>query len=231
MRWLQLEIFDHAWSWLQKGWLDPPRHDESRDSLRCSACAGFQPSNVRDEPQINSCRAIGGLDERKEGETLIEGNSGIECEINADRGDLLIRCFWDKSTDCIIDVRICDVNQASYQTRKPASIIKSAENDKKNKYLEPCLEQRRRFTPFVVSCEELLGKEADTFLKRLSKKLADKWRRPYSQTVSFVKTRFAISLVRAKNQCIRGSRIPTGRISHRVDWEDGSGLALYPTLE
>ena len=68
-------------------------------------------------------------------------------------------------------------------------------------------------------------------LKRLSKKLADKWRRPYSQTVSFVKTRFAISLVRAKNQCIRGSRIPTGRISHRVDWEDVAGLALHPGIE
>jgi len=90
--------------------------------------------------------------------------------------------------------------------------------------LEPCLDQRRHFTPFVVLCEEgLLGKEADTFLKRLSKKLADKWRRPYSQTVSFVKTRFAISLVRAKNRCIRGSRIPTGKISYRVDWEDGAG--------
>ena len=87
------------------------------------------------------------------------------------------------------------------------------------------------FTPFVVSCEGLLGKEAGTFLKRLSKKLADKWRRPYSQAVSFVKTRFAISLVRAKNRCIRGSRIPTGRISHRVDWEDVAGLALHPGIE
>ena len=60
--------------------------------------------------------------------------------LNVDRGDLLIRGFWDRSTDCIIDVHICDVNQTSYQTRKPASIIKSVENEKKKKYLEPCLE-------------------------------------------------------------------------------------------
>ena len=71
----------------------------------------------------------------------------------------------------------------------------------------------------------------DVFLKRLSMKLAEKWRRPYSQTVSFVKTRFAISLVRAKNRCFRGSRIPRGRISHRVDWEDGAGLGFYFTLQ
>ena len=115
--------------------------------------------------------------------------------------------------------------------RKPASIIKSTENDKKKKYLGQCLTQRRHFTPFVVSCEGLPGKEADTFLKRLSKKLADKWRRPYSQVISFVKNRFSISLVRAKNRCIRGSRVSTGRISHRVDWEDGAGLALFSTLE
>ena len=97
--------------------------------------------------------------------------------------------------------------------------------------MEPCLEQRRLFTPFVVSCEGLLGKEVDTFWKSLSKKLVDKWRRPYSQIVSFIKTCFAIMLLCTKNRCIRGSRIPTGRISHRVDWEDGAGLALYSTLE
>ena len=91
--------------------------------------------------------------------------------------------------------------------------------------------QRRNFTPFVDSCEGLLGKEADVFLKRLSMKLAEKWHRPYSQTVSFVKTRFAISLVRAKNRCFRGSRILTGRISHSVDWEERAGLGLYSTLE
>ena len=40
--------------------------------------------------------------------------------------------------------------------------------------------QRRRFAPSVVSCDSFLGKEADVFLKCLSKKLADKWHRPYS---------------------------------------------------
>ena len=132
----------------------------------------------------------------------------MRCEINSDVGDILIRDFWDRNTDCIIDFRICDVNQASYLTRKPASIVKSAENEKKNKGLEPCLDQRRNFTPFVVYCEVLLGKEVDLFLKRLSMKIAEKGHRPYSQTVSFVKPRFTISLVRTKNRCLRGSIIP-----------------------
>ena len=45
------------------GTLIHSRHDESRDTLGCLACAGFQPSNVRDEPRINPCRDIGGKDD------------------------------------------------------------------------------------------------------------------------------------------------------------------------
>ena len=115
----------------KRGGLIHARHDESHDSFDCLACAGFQSSNVCDEPQINPYRAIGGENERNEGEKLIENNSGIEMESTADRGDLPIHGFWDRSTDCTIYVRICDVNQTSYQTRKPTSITKSTENDKK----------------------------------------------------------------------------------------------------
>ena len=200
------------------------RHDESRDSLICLASAGFLPSNVRDEPSINPCR-----DNRKVSE-LRDPVTGLAAEISGERGDILIRGFWEGNTDCIIDVQICDVNQPSYSNRKPHNILKSAETEKKKKYLDSCLEQRRHFTPFVVSCEGLMGKEADTFISRLAKKLSLKWSRPYSRTVSFVRTRFAISLVRAKNRCIRGSRIPTNIISRRIDWEDGAGLGLFRTL-
>ena len=210
------------------GGLVHQRHNESRDTLGFLACAGFQPSNVRDEPHINLCREIGGKDDVTK---VVEPQTGFECELEGDRGDLLIRGFWARGTDCIIDVRTHYVNQNSYLTRTPAAILKAAEVSKKKKYLKACLAQRRYFTPFAVSCECMLGKEADVFFKRLSMKLAEKWHRPYSQTVSFVKTRFAISLVRAKNRCFRGSIIPTERISHRVDWEDGAGLGLYSTLE
>jgi len=83
------------------------RHDESRVCLGCLACAGFKPSNVRDEPQINPCHDTRRKDERGK---LIEPNTGVECEINSDRGDLLVHGFWDRNTDCIIDVHIVDVN-------------------------------------------------------------------------------------------------------------------------
>ena len=111
------------------------------------ACAGFQPSNARDELTVYPCRAAN---------ELKDDASGISMEIQ-DRGDLLVRSFWDRHTDFIIDVRVCGVSQPSCLARKPSSIIKTAENDKKRKHLGTCLEQRRHFTPFVVSCEGLFG--------------------------------------------------------------------------
>ena len=80
---------------------------------------------------------------------LVEPQIGLECELEVNRDDLLIRGFWDRNTDCIIDVRICDVNQPSYFARNSVNILKSAENTKKKHYLEPCLTQRRNFTPFA----------------------------------------------------------------------------------
>ena len=113
------------------------------------ACAGFQPSNARDEPLIHPCCDTA---------ELRDSTSGIQMEVQ-DRGDLLVRGFWSCNTDCIIDVRIYDMNQPSCLARKPSSILKSSENDKKRKHLDACLEQRRHFTPFVVSCEGLFGKD------------------------------------------------------------------------
>ena len=47
-------------------------------------------------------------------------------------------------------------------------------------------------------------------------------------TCGYVKSRVAITLVRATHQCIRGSRVPAHRISvKRPQWEYGAGLNLF----
>jgi hypothetical protein len=103
---------------------------------------------------------------------------------------------------------------------------------KKKKYLEAYLEQRHHFPPFVCSVDGLhaRGREASTFAKRLlAAKLAQKWKRSYSQTCSYVNARLSISIIiRATHCCLRGSRIPTSKTSTRFpQWEDGAGLALF----
>lgn len=68
----------------------------------------------------------------------------------------------------------------------------------------------------MIACEGLFGKEASFFMKRMAKKLADKWRRPYSSAVG---------------RCIRGARTSLDFITHKFEWEDGAGLQFFSALE
>ena len=91
-------------------------------------------------------------------------------------------------------------------------------------YLEACLQQRRHFSPFVALVYGLLGVDATATLKRIPSCLATKWRQPYSKTCGYVKSRVAITLVRATHCCLRGSRVPAHQISvQQPQWEDGVG--------
>ena len=95
-------------------------------------------------------------------------------------------------------------------------------------YLEACLQQRQHFPPFVSSVEGLLGVEATATLKRISSRLATKWKHSYSKTCGYVNSRIAITLVSATHRCIQGSWVPAHRISvQRPQWEDGAGLDLF----
>jgi hypothetical protein len=136
----------------------------------------------------------------------------------------------ERGTDCILDVRVTDTDSKSYCKRTPSKVLESQEKEKKRKYLGACLENRRHFTPFVLSVDGLyvLGREAQTFAKRLAAKLAGKWQKPYSQVAGYVKARLSIAAVRATHLCLRGSRVPAHNISARFSqWEDGAGLAMH----
>ena len=130
--------------------------------------------------------------------------------------------------DCIVDVRVTDTDAPSYQSRDPIKVLETQEREKKRKYLEPCLAQRRHFTPFVMSVDGLLGKEGDFFIRRLAGRLSTKWQRPYSMVKGFVTTRISVAAIRGASLCVRGSRVPADQIScRRHQWEDGAGLGLF----
>ena len=156
--------------------------------------------------------------------------SGIrtpQAQPKEDRGDLLIRGLWANGTDCIIDVRVTDLD-AKYQRHKdPLDILKSHEKEKKRKYLEPCLQQRRHFVPFVVSTDGLIGPEGHALLQKLAALLADKTGKSYSEVCGYIRARMSIAIVRATHLCLRGSRVPTNYMSYRPQWEDGAGLGLF----
>ena len=129
------------------------------------------------------------------------------------KGDLLIWDLWQQGTDSVYDMRVVNTDTPKYQKKEPEKCLHEAEWGKKKMYLEACLQQRRYFSLFAASAEGLLGVEATANLKTIASRLATKWKQHYSKTCGYVKSRIAITLVRATHRCIRGSRVPAHRIS------------------
>jgi hypothetical protein len=98
----------------------------------------------------------------------------------------------------------------------------SHEKEEKKKYLEACLGQRRHFTPFMVSTDDLLGKEAKTLRKM---------KNGGSGTQKFVAMPMlirALPLSETTQLCLRDSRVRISRMSnHRAQLEDKAGLSLF----
>jgi hypothetical protein len=103
-------------------------------------------------------------------------------------------------------MRITDTDVQSYQKKDFAKVLEQHKKEKKDKYLQHCLEMRKAFTPMVYSVDGIAGREAHNAEKRLATHLASKWNCEYSQMVFYVRVRMAITVVRANSLLIRGSR-------------------------
>jgi hypothetical protein len=103
----------------KKGGLVISRHNEIRDELSDLASKALSRSAVRVEPKIHTCRSpeVKSDEENKENSAkrLFRNNR------DEDRGDILIRGLWARGTDCIIDVRITDVDAKSNRCKDSSS--------------------------------------------------------------------------------------------------------------
>ena len=119
----------------------------------------------------------------------------------------------------------------SYRKKEPTKVLEQHEKEKKDKYLQNCLEMRKDFTPMVYSVDGIAGQEAWNAEKRLATQLAGKRKREYSRMVYYVRVMIAIAVVQANSLLIRGSRdqlrhrhplIPDGAaIEDWQTWQDG----------
>ena len=69
-------------------------------------------------------------------------------------------------------------------------------------YFGACLKQRQNFTPFVILLDGFCGVKVEAKMKRIASRLAKNWKELYSQTCGYMKSSFAITLVRADHRCI-----------------------------
>jgi hypothetical protein len=123
---------------MQKGWssdLIPPQND-IRVELVNIAGKAMTPSAARDEPLIKPSRVKESV---KDAPT--KGTSQEKTKQTAtgedERGDLLIRGFWGRGTDCMLDARVTDTDAKSYCKRAPVKVLESQEKEKKREYVRP----------------------------------------------------------------------------------------------
>eukprot|EP00957_Ditylum_brightwellii_P002398 183970-Ditylum_brightwellii.AAC.1 len=121
--------------------------------------------------------------------------------------------LWCHQTDTIIDIRNTDTDTKSYISKQLEKVLLVQEKEKKAKYLQACLKQSHHFSPFIVSVDGMLGKEADMVLKQLSQKLAAKWECPILHASNYIKTAISLSTMRVTNHCLRESCVPSSWMS------------------
>ena len=74
--------------------------------------------------------------------------------------------------------------------------LAKAETEKKQFYLQACLENRRTFTPMVYSADGIPRAEALAVQKRLAVLLSYKLKREYSEIRGFVRVRMLLAIER-----------------------------------
>ena len=144
----------HALS-CRKGGLIIRRHNEVRDAI--GDLSSLLWNQIKKEPVI------------REVDDVIGSPALI--------GDLAIRGVWMPQVEALFNVRIIDTDAQSYSKHSPREVIKSAEKDKKDKYVEAC-EARSVFTPLCCAVDGMLGKEVEVFIK--GEGLSNKWDKSYS---------------------------------------------------
>ena len=127
------------------------RHDALKYELMNIAAMATRESAVGAEPLINP----GSL-------TALRSNSDSNNDTvsSKDRGDIIVWSLWGNQHDGIIDVRLTNTDAPGYGDRNPKKVLQSAAKSKKAKYLDACFQQWCSFTPFVVSIDGMLEKEA-----------------------------------------------------------------------
>ena len=159
------------------------------------------------------------LDSQKEGpEGSKEGDKGVNTETVITETDTAATAQQDPG----MAIRTATEQPASYCTDRATATLRTQEKAKELKHKTACEATRRDFVPFIVSTDGCLGEAAQAFLRRLGRRLAEKWQRAYSQVIGFIKARMAVAILRASSQCLRG---PRTRIQGTVcRMEDGAAL-------
>ena len=76
------------------------------------------------------------------------------------RADVSTHGLWKRWTTAMFDILIVNIDEGSYLRMTPEKSLAKAEKEKKDFYLQACLERIGTFVPMIYSAEKIRGAEA-----------------------------------------------------------------------
>ena len=141
------------------------------------------------------------------------------------RADVSAHGFWKRGTTTMFDIRIINLNAGSYLRMTPEKALAKAEKEKKDLYLQACLE-RRTFIPMVYSGDGIPGAESLAAQKRLAALLSYNLKREYSEMCGFVRARMLLEIVRSNSLLLRVPCNKGACIWQRPELTNGAVMSL-----
>ena len=131
----------------------------------------------------------------------------------------MIQGLWYRQDETIIDIKHDDNDADSYKYEPMAALLSRWETIKKEKLCKHCHNQWKHFSPFVLSVEGKLGKEALVLLSQFSLYVAAKKSKPLSHVWQWVNGRIKIAVARSHSQMIHRAWIPGLLWEREPDWD------------
>lgn len=124
------------------------------------------------------------------------------------RLDIVAENFWGRDQQrAFFDVRVFNPFAPSYRNTSLAQCYRKNELEKRRAYDERIREiEHGSFSPLVFSAAGGMGETAKVVYKRIASLIADKYNKPYSKTINWLRCRLSFSLLRSAVMCLRGSR-------------------------
>ena len=80
----------------------------------------------------------------------------------------MVQGSWDCQVDAIIDVKLGDAGADSYKYEPMSALLAQWETIKNYKHGKHCHNQRKHFSPFVISVSGMLRRDALVLLSKFS---------------------------------------------------------------
>ena len=160
----------------KKVFLITTQNNQIRDGVANNSIKDFTPSHLHENILIYTGHATQGMRTRPSGHH--QGNPEttkkppLVLEDPENKIYLLSRYFWQKIIGSIANVHAVDSDEYFYLKSTPEKCLQVDKKEKKQKYLQACLQQYQNLSRFIFSMNGLLGAEAEAMLKRIVSHLA-----------------------------------------------------------